>query len=60
MEQSLPVEELLYEEEGTTLDFKREQYKYSGASDYEKSELWKSLWGHPLKGTCQEKKVFLP
>ncbi len=23
--------------------------------------LWgKKYWGHPLKGTCQEKKVFLP
>jgi hypothetical protein len=43
MEHSLPVEELLYEEEGTTLDFKREQYKYSGASDYEKSELLKDI-----------------
>ena len=22
--------------------------------------LEKQIWGHPLKGTCQEKKVFLP
>jgi hypothetical protein len=43
MESQLPTEELLYEEEGTTLDFKREQYKFSSATDYQKSELLKDI-----------------
>lgn len=43
MESQLPTEELLYEEEGTTLDFKREQYKFSSANDHQKSELLKDI-----------------
>ena len=43
MENILPIEELLYEEESTTLDFKREEYKFQGASDLEKSELLKDI-----------------
>lgn len=38
-------EQLLYEEEGTTLDFKKEQYRFVKASDNEKSELLKDLLG---------------
>ncbi|MCH8316831.1 MAG: ATP-binding protein, partial [Planctomycetes bacterium] len=38
-------ERLLYEEESTTLDFKREQYRFVKASDDEKSELLKDLLG---------------
>jgi hypothetical protein len=34
---------LLYEEEGPALDFKRDQYKYVGASDTEKAELLKDI-----------------
>lgn len=37
------IEKLLYEEEGTSLDFKREQYAFSGSSDEEKSELLKDI-----------------
>jgi hypothetical protein len=37
------VEELLYEEESATLDFKKEQYKFEGASPHEKSELLKDI-----------------
>src|SRR5215510_1800070 len=36
-------ENLLYEDEGTTLDFKREQYRFYGASSDEKSELIKDI-----------------
>jgi len=43
MEDKLPIEELLYEEEGTTLDFKRESYKFSSAKDHEKSEILKDI-----------------
>ena len=32
-------ESLLFEKESETLDFKREQYRFVGASDDEKSEL---------------------
>ncbi len=39
----IPIEELLYEEEGTTLDFKRENYKFLGVTDHEKSELLKDI-----------------
>lgn len=39
----VPVEELLWEEEGTTLDFKQNQYKFSLANNYEKSELLKDI-----------------
>jgi hypothetical protein len=38
-------ERLLYEEESPTLDFKREQYRFSKASDDEKSELLKDILG---------------
>jgi Putative DNA-binding domain len=37
------VERLLYEEESNELDFKREQYKFAGADDQEKSELLKDI-----------------
>lgn len=36
-------EQLLYEEESTTLDFKRDQYPFAKASDDEKSELIKDI-----------------
>jgi hypothetical protein len=38
-------EQLLYEEEGNTLDFKKEQYLFSKATDEEKSELLKDILG---------------
>jgi hypothetical protein len=38
-------ERLLYEEEGPTLDFKREQYPFVKATDAEKSELLKDILG---------------
>lgn len=37
------VEALLYEDESTTLDFKRDQYPFEGASDKQKSELLKDI-----------------
>ena len=37
------IEQLLHEEEGTSLDFKREQYKFEGASNEEKSEILKDI-----------------
>lgn len=37
------AESLLYEEESPTLDFKRKQYLFEGASDAEKSELLKDI-----------------
>jgi len=37
------MEELLNEEEGTTLDFKRDQYAFEKASDDQKSELLKDI-----------------
>ncbi len=37
------VEELLFEEESTTLDYKSEQYKFSGATTPEKGELLKDI-----------------
>jgi hypothetical protein len=37
------IERLLYEEEGATLDFKREQYRFSRATDDDKSELLKDI-----------------
>lgn len=37
------ISQLLYEEEGSTLDFKSEQYKFSGATDNEKGELLKDI-----------------
>jgi hypothetical protein len=36
---------LLYEEESTTLDFKKEQYRFIKATDEEKSELLKDILG---------------
>lgn len=38
-------ERLLYEGESTTLDFKREQYRFAKATDDEKSELLKDILG---------------
>ena len=38
-------ERLLYEEEGTTIDFKKEQYRFVKATDEEKSELLKDILG---------------
>ncbi|MEI8021752.1 MAG: ATP-binding protein, partial [Schlesneria sp.] len=38
-------EQLLYEEESPTLDFKRDQYPFSKATDEEKSELLKDILG---------------
>lgn len=37
------IEALLYEKEGSSLDFKREQYPFDGASDDDKSELLKDI-----------------
>lgn len=37
------IEELLFEEESSTLDFKQEQYAYANAEDYQKSELLKDI-----------------
>ncbi len=38
-------EQLLYEEESTTVDFKTEQYRFAKATDDEKSELLKDILG---------------
>jgi len=38
-------ERLLYEEENTTLDFKKEQYRFAKATDDEKSEILKDILG---------------
>ena len=38
-------ERLLYEEESTTLDFKKEQYRFAKATEDEKSELLKDILG---------------
>ncbi len=38
-------EQLLYEEESATLDFKKEQYRFVRATDEEKSELLKDILG---------------
>jgi predicted HTH transcriptional regulator len=38
-------EALLYEDESETLDFKRDQYPFSQASDEQKSELLKDIVG---------------
>lgn len=37
------IEELLYEEESSTLDFKQEQYPFTNAEDHQKSELLKDI-----------------
>lgn len=39
------IEQLLYEEEGPTLDFKRDQYAFAKATEEEKSELLKDIIG---------------
>lgn len=44
MQQEL-LEQLLYEDESNTLDFKRDQYPFGGATDDEKSELLKGIIG---------------
>lgn len=41
----MEIERLLYEEEGTTLDFKSQQYAFEGATDVEKSEVLKDIVG---------------
>jgi hypothetical protein len=38
-------ESLLFEEEGTTIDFKKEQYRFAKAGEEEKSELVKDMLG---------------
>jgi len=38
-------ERLLYEDESTTLDFKKEQYLFVNATENEKSELLKDILG---------------
>lgn len=37
------IEELLYEEESSTLDFKQEQYPFTNVGDHQKSELLKDI-----------------
>ena len=37
------IEHLLHEDEGTALDFKRDQYKFVGANNEEKSEILKDI-----------------
>jgi predicted HTH transcriptional regulator len=37
------MEKLLHEEESSSLDFKRDQYPFNGASDAEKGELLKDI-----------------
>lgn len=37
------IEKILYEEESSTLDFKRDQYPFQGASDEQKSEVVKDI-----------------
>jgi len=39
------IKQLLYEEEGPTLDFKRDQYAFAKATEEEKSELLKDIIG---------------
>lgn len=39
------LSQLLYEEEGPSLDFKRDQYPFSKATDEEKSEILKDILG---------------
>jgi len=40
---TLDIEQLLHEEESTTLDFKRESYELSKGTDYQKSEILKDI-----------------
>jgi len=37
------IEQLLYENESSTLDFKRDQYEFDGATDEDKAELLKDI-----------------
>ncbi len=39
------LEQLLYEDESSTLDFKKDQYEFDGGSDDERSELLKDILG---------------
>jgi len=39
----MDIEQLLHEEESTSLDFKSEAYKFSGANEFQKSELLKDI-----------------
>ncbi len=39
------IERLLFEEEGTTIDFKKEQYPFVNATEDEKAELLKDVLG---------------
>lgn len=39
------LDQLLFEDESATLDFKRDQYKFDGASDEDRSELLKDILG---------------
>ncbi len=48
------LEQLLYEEESTTLDFKKEQYRFAKASEIEKSELLRTYWVLPMPGGALE------
>lgn len=43
--QSNLFERLLYEEESTTLEFKREQYRFANSTEIDKSELLKDILG---------------
>jgi hypothetical protein len=44
------IDQLLYEEEGPTLDFKRDQYAFAKATEEEKSELLKDIIGGRFAG----------
>ncbi len=37
------IENLLFEDEGSTLDFKRDQYPFNGANEHQKAELLKDI-----------------
>ena len=39
------IDQLLYEEEGPTLDFKRDQYAFAKATEEERPELLKDILG---------------
>ena len=43
MNDQMPIEELLYEEEGAALDFKREQYPFNSETAHQKSEIIKDI-----------------
>jgi hypothetical protein len=40
---SIPIEDLLNEDESSSLDFKRDQYPFEGAPDRDKAELLKDI-----------------